>query len=295
MLRTHSFDTVLATKIGIIPAIIVGHIAYWVNKNASNKQNYFEGRYWSYNSNEAFRVQFSYLSKEQIRTALKKLKDMGIILIGNFNKNQFDRTLWYSLSDEFMYLAYPIENPEPPKQENNPQNESEKITNADSNDDKSICENQQMEVKKTPNGFGNIDKIQMGNSPTHYRYKYKPNKNTNINTDLNTNKSACEKLQNLPEFLDPILWQEYCQYKKERKEKLTSKGIAMKFEQWAKWNEQGIDVNECIKVAMANEWQGVFKPKNSDKSTNSALSQAGINTMQNMKNLSQKLKAKGIE
>ena len=65
----------------------------------------------------------------------------------------------------------------------------------------------------------------------------------------------------LPDFIDPTLWQKYLAYKKERREKLSSKGIEMKFNEWAKWDAEGIDVNACIREAMANEWQGVFKPK----------------------------------
>ena len=65
----------------------------------------------------------------------------------------------------------------------------------------------------------------------------------------------------LPDFIDPNLWQDYLAYKKERKEKLSDKGIEMKFSEWAKWASEGIDVNECIREAMRNEWQGVFKPK----------------------------------
>ena len=65
----------------------------------------------------------------------------------------------------------------------------------------------------------------------------------------------------LPDFIDPNLWQKYLAYKKERREKLSTKGIEMKFSEWAKWASEGIDVNACIREAMANEWQGVFKPK----------------------------------
>lgn len=65
----------------------------------------------------------------------------------------------------------------------------------------------------------------------------------------------------LPDFIDPNLWQEYLAYKKERKEKLSTKGIEMKFSEWAKWASEGIDVNECLREAMRNEWQGVFPPK----------------------------------
>lgn len=65
----------------------------------------------------------------------------------------------------------------------------------------------------------------------------------------------------LPDFIDPNLWQKYLAYKKERREKLSTKGIEMKFSEWAKWASEGIDVNECLREAMRNEWQGVFKPK----------------------------------
>ena len=72
----------------------------------------------------------------------------------------------------------------------------------------------------------------------------------------------------LPDFIDPNLWQEYLAYKKERREKLSSKGIEMKFHEWAKWASEGIDVNECLREAMRNEWQGVFKPKPTHKAQN---------------------------
>lgn len=80
------------------------------------------------------------------------------------------------------------------------------------------------------------------------------------------------KSVSLPDFIDPNLWQEYLAYKKERKEKLTQKGIEMKFSEWAKWARDGIDVNECIREAMRNEWQGVFRPKPTYNKAQSGLS-----------------------
>ena len=51
----------------------------------------------------------------------------------------------------------------------------------------------------------------------------------------------------LPDFIDPNLWQKYLAYKKERREKLSTEGIEMKFSEWAKWANEGIDVNACIR------------------------------------------------
>ena len=69
----------------------------------------------------------------------------------------------------------------------------------------------------------------------------------------------------LPDFIDRELWEEYLAYKSERGEKLSRIGLQMKFAQWRKWHDEGIDVNECIRTAIANDWQGVFKPKKQKK------------------------------
>lgn len=64
----------------------------------------------------------------------------------------------------------------------------------------------------------------------------------------------------LPNFINPQVWLKYCNYKAERKEKLTQTGIQAKFSEWKKWHDEGVNINECIETAMANEWRGVFKP-----------------------------------
>ena len=98
----------------------------------------------------------------------------------------------------------------------------------------------------------------------------------NITTNRTVSRTIKEPSKNplppkgvsLPDFIDPNLWQKYLAYKKERKEKLSTKGIEMKFSEWAKWASEGIDVNACIREAMSNEWQGVFKPKPTYKAQN---------------------------
>ena len=109
----------------------------------------------------------------------------------------------------------------------------------------------------------------------------------------------------LPDFIDPNLWQEYLAYKKERREKLTQKGIEMKFSEWAKWASEGIDVNECLREAMRNEWQGVFPPKPTykAKATNSTqgvsddnphgLKQGTLNTMAAFRELAREMRKNG--
>lgn len=83
-------------------AVFLDTIAYWLKKNAANKQprNFHEGRYWTYNSLDAYTVMFPGWSKQNIRTIIKNCVKNGLLLIGNFNKKGYDRTGWYSLSDK---------------------------------------------------------------------------------------------------------------------------------------------------------------------------------------------------
>lgn len=95
----HHFDTEHAKEYGILEAVLINHFSFWIAKNKANKKNYFEGRYWTYNSNKALAELFPYVSESQIRRALDKLVSIGVLVKGNFSVNSYDRTLWYSFGD----------------------------------------------------------------------------------------------------------------------------------------------------------------------------------------------------
>ena len=94
----HSFNVELAKKYGIIEAVLLNHLWFWIKKNKANNDNYFDGNYWTYNSKKAFSELFPYASERQIDYALKKLIDCGLVITGNYNKSSYDRTLWYSIT-----------------------------------------------------------------------------------------------------------------------------------------------------------------------------------------------------
>lgn len=100
----HSFDINVAQKYGIAEAIILNHFAFWISKNKANNQNYHDGRYWTYNSIKAFSKLFPYLTENQLRRTLEKLKSEGLIITGNYNDSPYDRKLWYALTDKAMEL-----------------------------------------------------------------------------------------------------------------------------------------------------------------------------------------------
>lgn len=101
----HSFDSAVAEKYGMLEAVLLNHIYYWVEKNKANEQNFHDGHYWTYNSTRAFSSLFTYASERQIKSALMKLREAGILLTGNYNENPYDRTLWYTLSEDGLRIV----------------------------------------------------------------------------------------------------------------------------------------------------------------------------------------------
>ena len=95
----HSFDIDEALTYGILEAVLLNNIKFWIAKNKGNTKHFYDGCYWTYNSAKAFCSLFPYASQQQIQRALKRLEDLGAIRTGNFNPNPYDRTKWYSIVD----------------------------------------------------------------------------------------------------------------------------------------------------------------------------------------------------
>lgn len=100
----HSFDINIAKEYGITEAILLKNLYFWVKKNALNKTNAHDGRYWTFNSVKSFVGLFPYLNERQIKYALKKLRDNELIIVGNYNSDKRDRKLWYTLTDKAITL-----------------------------------------------------------------------------------------------------------------------------------------------------------------------------------------------
>lgn len=101
----HMFDPQIAKEYGVNAAIIFQNLAYWIEHNRANGANFHDGRYWTYNSVKAFSELFPYLTEKQIRGALKKLEEGGMILVGNYNRSAYDRTRWYALADKGLSIC----------------------------------------------------------------------------------------------------------------------------------------------------------------------------------------------
>jgi len=103
----HSFSVEVATDIGLAPAILFNAIGFWVEQNAANGRNCMDGRYWTYNTVKAWSDLFPYLTAKQVEKALTALREHDYVIAGNYNKDKWDRTLWYTLSDKGHAILHP--------------------------------------------------------------------------------------------------------------------------------------------------------------------------------------------
>lgn len=171
----HYFDPLVAAEVGVNAAVIFQNIYHWVEKNRANNVHFHDGRYWTYNSLSAFSEMFPYLTQKQVRTAIQKLKSVGYIISGNYNKVGFDHTTWYALTDAGYAVLSGVKGQiEPPEK-------------ADGQAQTGKSESPEKANQNCPDGRTNT--------------RYKPYINTNINTntddDLRNGKSKSKSREKL--------------------------------------------------------------------------------------------------
>lgn len=99
MSRTKSFDENIATEYGIPEAIMLNDVAFWEKQNRLNGRNFYNGRYWTYNTFKAFVGLYPYFSERTIKRAIQHLIEADLILVGNFDNDRFRHTNYYTLTD----------------------------------------------------------------------------------------------------------------------------------------------------------------------------------------------------
>lgn len=100
----HHFNPALAKEYGLDAAVFLHNIYFWMKHNKAYQKNFYEGRYWTFNSLAAFCEAHPYWSRRQIERIVSACKKNGLLLTGCFNADRRDRTSWYTLSDKA--LAY---------------------------------------------------------------------------------------------------------------------------------------------------------------------------------------------
>ena len=109
----HIFNTNIAAELGTNEAIFINNMKFWIDHNVANGINFYDDRWWTFNSTTALQEVFFYWSVDQIDRIIKKLVDKGVILIGNYNQKAATRTRWYAFVDQEKYLDNPLKKNKP--------------------------------------------------------------------------------------------------------------------------------------------------------------------------------------
>ncbi|WP_114810823.1 hypothetical protein [Paraburkholderia kururiensis] len=104
-MTVHHFDIEDAGQHGLVGAILLYNLRFWILHNRANDRHLHAGRTWTFNSAKAFAALFPYLSEDQIQRALKKLVESGVLMRRVGTEDRWDRTNWYAFVDEGKYLA----------------------------------------------------------------------------------------------------------------------------------------------------------------------------------------------
>ena len=107
-------------------AICVQFFVNMITRHKLAGRNFVEGRTWNYCTLEKLQEYFPFWTPKMIRTRVKELVTLGILIVGNFNDKRYDRTLWYAFADEVKFGVAGIE---------------------------PICPNGQMDLPNQANGF----------------------------------------------------------------------------------------------------------------------------------------------
>ena len=94
----------VAIKYGVEEAILLDTIVFWSRENKSRGENFKDGRWWTYNSIKGLAEIFPWWSQKQLRRILSSCIEQKALLVGNYNREKRDRTIWYSPSDDLLLI-----------------------------------------------------------------------------------------------------------------------------------------------------------------------------------------------
>ena len=103
-MRELSFHIEAARRFGVDGAVLLQGMAAWISKNRANERHFHDGRWWTYNSQDALVKLFPFWSRRQIQRIVKALNTEGALLLGNYSDGSFHNTTWYALSDDVLEL-----------------------------------------------------------------------------------------------------------------------------------------------------------------------------------------------
>lgn len=233
----HQFNVELATKLGVEKAVIIHNMYYWINHNAKNNKNVYDSSVWTYNSASAFGKLFPYIKDRTISRYLLELERDGYIKTGNYSDNIFDKTKWYSFTDNFLEelknLGFDIENI---LLSQNVHIDTHKMANRTTESGEPITDSKQADIKQE-------EKEERDKSLSKKKAAY------NANADFSYVDAP---------YAD--IWQEWLDYKKEiKKQYKTQSGAKSQYKVLKKYaNNNPILANAIVKISIEHSWDGLF-------------------------------------
>lgn len=94
----------VAERYGFEEAVFLDAIVFWYRTNKAENRNFRDGRWWTYNSIKAFDEVFPWWSTKQLRRIANSCRDQGALIVGEYNEDRRDRSLWYTPGDELLAL-----------------------------------------------------------------------------------------------------------------------------------------------------------------------------------------------
>ena len=168
----------LAKELGLNEALFLQQLNYWIERSTKK----IDGKYWIYNTIEAWHKQFPFWSISTIKRIISNLEKEKLIITGNFNKISMDRTKWYTIN---YSLLQEIEN------KINADKEKENLENLIDGE----ISNEENEI--TISSKWNNGKCQNEPSNTIYNnidYKHKKTTTTNNDVDVVENNDIKERV-----------------------------------------------------------------------------------------------------
>jgi hypothetical protein len=108
-----------------------------------------------------------------------------------------------------------------------------------------------------------------GNLPSSAKAKPKHLLDRTETTTETTHRKVAAR-PSLPEWLDPELWAEWEQHRREKKKPMTPSSALKTIEQLATYRAQGVDLKAAINHSIANGYQGIFPPNSKTSSVSSS-------------------------
>jgi len=99
----HAFDVDLAVAYGVDEAVFIENVRLWLNSNQAAQRNFHHGKYWTYNTANAYAILFPYWNSMKVHRLTKSLEEKGVLQVDCLSQNAHDRTKWYTFTDDFQF------------------------------------------------------------------------------------------------------------------------------------------------------------------------------------------------